>query len=434
MMFSLTPVNLDACKNISLETHQNNCQEIQNLWIQELVDLTKSTVGYTAPVSARSFMYFNIAFYESSIGILPENKSLAKQLNGFEREFQSLEGISVELLCNQVSFYMVSHLYKNMPPAKLKKVIALKETINNTYQRGVSKKSRALSDEYAQVLANEIIQWSILDGGDEGYARNFPDDYVINQCDSCWVRTFPGYKNALQPYWGQNKLMITSNGSISDDIPYIGFSEDTNSVIYKDAKKLYELNHNGLFTNEMKDIADYWNDAPGYSGTPAGHFFGLAMQLAKERDVSFETSVTMFAALGIAINDAVIETFRLKYKFNLLRPITYIQKYIGKDFNTVIPSPAFPEFPSGHSYQSGAGSEVLKSFLTDDFPFADSANVGRVDINGKARNFESLTDLSEEMSISRHYGGIHFLYTLETSLVYGRKIGVNTLQKIQFRK
>ena len=52
----------------------------------------------------------------------------------------------------------------------------------------------------------------------------------------------------------------------------------------------------------------------------------------------------------------------LKYKYNFIRPITYIQRYIDPQFNSRIPSPPFPEFPSGHSFQSGAATTILSEF------------------------------------------------------------------------
>ena len=42
--------------------------------------------------------------------------------------------------------------------------------------------------------------------------------------------------------------------------------------------------------------------------------------------------------------------------------------------------------------------------------------------------------MSEDISSSRFYGGIHFLYTLDTSLAYGRKIGLNTVAMLKFEK
>ena len=138
--------------------------------------------------------------------------------------------------------------------------------------------------------------------------------------------------------------------------------------------------------------------------------------------------------LGISLNDAVIETWKLKYQFNLIRPLTYIQKYISTKFTTTLITPPFPEFPSGHSFQAGTALEILKFSFSDSLSFVDSTNAKRTDINGKARAYHSFTEMAEEMSMSRYYGGIHFLKTLQISLKYGQKIGLNTINQIQFIK
>ena len=76
----------------------------------------------------------------------------------------------------------------------------------------------------------------------------------------------------------------------------------------------------------IENIAEYWDDSPGYSGTPSGHFYALALNLRKSNDLSLDDACKLYALLGIAINDATIKTWQLKYKFNLLRPVTYIEK------------------------------------------------------------------------------------------------------------
>ena len=139
----------------------------------------------------------------------------------------------------------------------------------------------------------------------------------------------------------------------------------------------------------------------------------------------------MYVMLGIAINDAVIKTWELKYKYNLLRPVTYIENYISKGFTPILTTPPFPEFPSGHSVQSGAGTEVLKKFFGNDIVFKDSTHAKRTDIDGSPRSFTSLDQLSQEVSISRFYGGIHFQFTLDESLKYGKSIGKTIVNQFE---
>ena len=428
LSYSLTTLGQKADVE-SIETH---CKEIHQEWFGKAFKITQNTVGFSAPVSARAYAYLSIGMYESCIDILPEYQSLSGQLDGFDRTAWNKcnEEFSYPLVVNRVDFQMINFLYANMPNEYKELVLLQYKDLTKKYSKSISKKVVRSSEAYADLIANEIIEWSKLDGANEAYKKNFPKSYVIPKCESCWIPTFPGYFNALQPFWGNNRKMIKSNGDQSNDIPFFGFSKDTNSLIFKESKEMFELE----IDSEKEIIAEYWDDSPGYSRTPSGHFFEIGFQLVNQYNLTLGEMLGMYVELGVAINDAMIETWRLKFQFNLLRPITYIERYIGKGFNSIIPTPPFPEFPSGHSYQSGAGSEVLKAFFTDTIAFSDSTHRDRMDIDGSPRTFKSFTEMSEEISISRYYGGIHFPTTLTTSLQYGRKIGQNTVNSLKLKK
>jgi hypothetical protein len=224
--------------------------------------------------------------------------------------------------------------------------------------------------------------------------------------------------------------MIVNNGAICDDIPFLPYTTEEGSDFYNEAKKIHDAYED--LSKEEIDIAKFWNDAPGVSGTPAGHMFAIALTLAKQENLDLAQTAGLYAMLGVSINDAVIESWRLKYKYNLIRPITYIHRNMTEKFTPALITPPFPEFPSGHSFQAGAGTEVLNHFFGKDFGFTDNTNVDRSDINGAARTYETFDAMGEEMSLSRFYGGIHYLNTLDVSLEYGRRIGRNTASTLVF--
>lgn len=428
----MTSINSIACKKIDSVQVTANCQSINYLWVDEYLDLTKNCVGFSAPVAARAINYISIGTYESLIEYTSTQKSLSGQLAGYTREtWITDEEISFPISVNEVNYRLTLFFYNNMPPANREKVQMLYSSLLKEYSRKTSKKTTDASKVYANKIANEIISWSKLDGGFEGYKRNFPKDYVIVKCDSCWVKTPISYQSALLPNWGGNQLLIPSNGLICDDIPTLLFSTEHGSSFYQENERINELYLN--LSEEKEIIAEYWDDSPGFSGSPVGHFFKIAKDLAIREGISLEESCELFMLIGIAINDAVIESWRLKYTYNLIRPITYIKQYINPLFDPTINTPPFPEFPSGHSFQSGAGSEILKKYFSDSLAFTDYTNQNRTDINGSPRSYINVSEMSEEMSMSRFYGGIHYLRTLEVSLTYGRKIGRNTLDQITTR-
>lgn len=407
---------------------------VLNSWMQEIHILTKNCVGFSAPVAARAFCYMSIGMYESQVEQMDNYQSLTGQLQGYNRTIWLGKEVKLNWphVANTAMLKMAEYFYKNMPPANAKLLNIRFKTLQQYYSRKISKSRLKLSEEYGQKIATEIINWSKNDNGDGGYNTNFPKAYLPPQCLGCWSPTGPGYLPALQPYWGNNRLMLLSNAGFKKDVPFVPFSTDTVSAFYKGAAEMVLLYD--TLKKVQTHIAKYWDDSPGYSGTPSGHLFSIANQLSKSEHFNLEKTLHLYVLLGIAVNDALIECWNIKYLYNLIRPITYIQKYIRADFNTVLTSPSFPEFPSGHSYQSGAALKVFINFFGEEFAFTDSTNIDRNDLIDKMRRFTSFSTMAEEISMSRFYGGIHFKNTLVVSLKFGSKIGDNSIQSLQFVK
>ena len=87
-------------------------------------------------------------------------------------------------------------------------------------------------------------------------------------------------------------------------------------------------------------------------------------------------------------------------------------------------TPPFPEYPSGHSTQSGAAAAVLASIFGEAYAFTDRTH----ERDGMGvRNFASFTAAAEEAGISRLYGGIHFRAAIEQGLAQGSCIAQHTI-------
>lgn len=407
---------------------KNNVSEIHNVWLDEALQLTKNCVGFSAPVSSRAFTYLTIGMYESSVEIMDSLVSLNGQLKDYQRTVwsENRAALNWELVANSADFALISYLYRNMPPRNRKEIIALNDSIISSQNEIDS-----VSMNYGIRIAEEIIKWSKEDGGDKGFENNFPEDFIPPECDSCWVKTTPNYLSALLPTWGENKNLVVGSDSVVADCRVLTYSTDSSSLLYKDAFGIIQVSKS--LKPEYEVIAEYWNDAPGYSGTPAGHFFSLALQLVENNSLNPEESLICFVKLGVALNESNIHAWKLKYKYSFIRPITYIHRHIDNQYNSFIPTPPFPEFPSGHSFQSGTGTEILASIFGDQFHIIDSTNINRTDIEGTPRTYSSFSEMGEEISISRYYGGIHFLETLSISLDYGRILGRYINERIQCR-
>ena len=126
------------------------------------------------------------------------------------------------------------------------------------------------------------------------------------------------------------------------------------------------------------------------------------------------------ARLGVSVADAFIANWKTKYQYDTLRPISYIRKVIDPKWDALLITPPFPEFPSGHSTQSGAAAEVLTAIWGDAFAFEDATHS---DDGMPPRPFASFWAAAEEAAVSRLYGGIHFRPAVELGLDQGRCVG-----------
>jgi membrane-associated phospholipid phosphatase len=124
--------------------------------------------------------------------------------------------------------------------------------------------------------------------------------------------------------------------------------------------------------------------------------------------------------MGLA--DAFVANWQSKYEFNTLRPVTYIKAHIDKTWEPILITPPFPEFPSGHSTQSGAAAAVLTHLFGEDYAFEDRTHE---DEGFDARPFPSFNAAAQEAGMSRLYGGIHFMPAITRGLEQGACVGAH---------
>ncbi|MGH2767146.1 MAG: vanadium-dependent haloperoxidase [Actinomycetota bacterium] len=184
-----------------------------------------------------------------------------------------------------------------------------------------------------------------------------------------------------------------------DHTPY---SEDPSSAFFLEALEVFEtVNH---LTPEQDTIARFWSDDPGTTSTPPGHSVSMTTQVLREVGVGLDVAAEAYARVGLAVGDAFIACWNVKYRYNLLRPVTYIQRRIDPTWSSLLRTPPFPEYTSGHSIQSGAWAQVMTD-LFGTMAFTDHTNDDR---GFEPRSFSSFFEAAREAAISRLYGGHPF--------------------------
>jgi hypothetical protein len=103
----------------------------------------------------------------------------------------------------------------------------------------------------------------------------------------------------------------------------------------------------------------------------------IATQVLRAEDASLMTAAKTHARVGIAIRDAVVSCWSTKYRYNLVRPVTYLQRLIDPHWLSPLATPSFPEYTSGHSVQSSAAFGVVGGLFGDRYSFVDHTHDDR---------------------------------------------------------
>jgi hypothetical protein len=176
-------------------------------------------------------------------------------------------------------------------------------------------------------------------------------------------------------------------------------------------------------TADQTEIARFW-----FEGPPAWNRIGRAVSSARPLDVW--DSARLLALLNMAMADGYIAGFKIRYVYDLWRPVTAIREgdTDGNDSTVGDPTwdshqntPAVSDYPSTQSTFSGAAAVVLASVVgTDQFAFSTTSGPP---FEGITRSFTSFSQAARESADSRIYAGIHFRTACEDGLALGRRIG-----------
>ncbi|MCU0648465.1 MAG: vanadium-dependent haloperoxidase [Gemmatimonadaceae bacterium] len=232
-----------------------------------------------------------------------------------------------------------------------------------------------------------------------------------------------------EPYWGRLRPFALAHADACPIAPPPPYSEQPGSPFHIMAKAVYDTVR--ALTPAQKATALFWADNAAMTGTPGFHWMAVMSQMVSRRGLSAEQAAEMLALTTVSIADAFIATWREKYRSNVVRPVTYVQRVFDPRFTTVVITPPFPEYPSGHSTQSGAAVRVLTRLLGDTIAFVDST---QVDIGYAPRAFASFSAARDEVAISRLYGGIHFLPAITEGVTMGECIGDAVLTRLRTRR
>lgn len=401
-------------------------------WTSLALSLTQQTPGFSPPVASRAFGYLGLALYESIVPGMPGYTSLAGQLN----ELSSLpvaqpdEPLHWPTVANASMAMMTRMMFSNATPENKGRIDQLERSLPlkygqdfdpNTYTPEIINRS----DSFGKLMAMAIMTWARTDGGHEAWGplRRNRANYVPPSGAGLWTATPPAFAKPLLPYWGENRPFVLKSVQDCPAPPPPEYSEDANSKFYKDAQEVYRISN--AATQEQRQFALYWADDPGKTPTPAGHWSFIANDLLKTRKASLAEAAVTHVRLNIAMADAFTAGWATKYALNVLRPVTYVQGSFDSNWvPSLMTTPPFPEYPSGHSVQSSSAAGVLEQIFGANTAFTDNTHNDR---GWGPRTFPSFSAAANEAALSRLYAGIHFRFGVEGGQVQGRCVAAKVL-------
>jgi len=397
-------------------------QEILRDWYYLMNELVRHTATYSPPVASRSFGYLGVTAFEAAVGGSDKLVSLAGQL----RELESVpareagETYDEAIVISAAMSDAIVHYFGNTGPTGQRSIKNAQAKWRKKVVEGVPEDVVARSEAYGKSVAASIHAWSLGDGGAETPNMGFPETWDLPKGDGKWVPTnaIRQQQLPLLPDWGNNRTFAVPSGAECPTPGNPEFSVEPGSQFHKEAVEVYETGKSA--TPEQVAIARFWSDDPMLSMTPPGHWVSIALQVAERADLSLDDNVDLLARMGVALSDAFVGCWHAKYKYNLIRPVTYIRKVIDPKWEPILNTPPFPEYPSGHSTVSGAMDAVLTAFFGENYAFEDQT--GSPD-GRNPRHFKSFNEAAEEAGVSRLYGGIHFHSAIVDGLTQGRCIG-----------
>jgi hypothetical protein len=282
-----------------------------------------------------------------------------------------------------------------------------------------------LNETAGVTLGNQVANLILDLRSNDGSALS--PDFTPGTDPGNWNPTPPANANALLPGWGDvTPFALVSSSQFTPGAPPALTSEEY-AAAFEEVKELGDINSTTR-TEDQTAIARFWANGGGTS-TPPGHLNVLASIVATAKHNTLAQNARLFAMLNVAMADAAIECWEVKYATNFWRPITGIRAAdlddneateADPDWTPLLTTPPFPSYASGHSTFSGAAAAVLKSFFkTDNVSFTlPSENEAVAD-----RSFTSFSQAAAESADSRLYAGIHWRFDNEDGLEAGTHIG-----------
>jgi hypothetical protein len=378
------------------------------------------------PVAARYYAYTMLGAYaivaahDKSLPALP---SLVKSFPATLR----LDTVKVKYDYRVAAYYSILETARLLLPSGEELAGEQASLLQELGKAGLKPSMLAQSVRVGKLAAAAAVGFSKADR----YSRlSALKRYSPLKDDGKWYPTPPAYLEPVEPNWKTIRpLMIDSAGQFRPALP-VPFSRDTTSAFHRQAKAVYNVSRQ--LTADQTQIAQFWDCNPFAVNTaghmsigfkkisPGGHWMNIAALVSRQAKLGFDKTVVVLCLEGVTLMDAFISCWEMKYATNRIRPETYINRHVDVKWQPMLQTPPFPEYTSGHAVVSNASAEVLTYLLGDNIAYVDDTEIP---FGSGERAFTSFRQAATEASISRFYGGIHYLESIDNGNDQGKRIG-----------
>jgi len=255
----------------------------------------------------------------------------------------------------------------------------------------------------------------------EGDGRFGPFRFPVGTVVPRWRPEPEGSTNDPGAWLKDVRPFLVESASQFAGAPPLALTSRRYAREFNEVKELGAVN-SATRTADQTHAARFWGGPTNATAT----WSGILRTVAIEQGGSVADNARLFAKAYTAAADSLITTWRDKARYLFWRPVTAIH-LAAEDGNprtapdpgwaSLIPTPPYPDHPSGLSALGGALVRSLQDFYgTDRVAFSYTAS------NGLERHYTRFSQVLEEIVDARVWSGIHFRFSDEEGAQIGRNV------------